>query len=154
MNAQPATRNFELVIRRGVAHDIGGLRALTEPHLSLRDAIKDVSWQNEKGADIAPMMLSNYENAKRSISLSRYLDLLRLYFSRLPKSTAENHPAFPLLRDKGVPFGLSSTSEPLQLYQYLAWIHALVLAERLPATDPAEKLYQYIWRLGNAGRAL
>jgi hypothetical protein len=80
-----------------------------------------------------------------SISLTRYLQLLNFYFGHLPETARQDHPGSPLLQDQAIKFVMQNvTTASRMLYEYLAWMHAEVLAGRLMETHPAEQLWQHL----------
>lgn len=137
----PPVTPFELNIRRGVGRDIYDLR--TQAGLSLREVTGPLAWSSANE-------LSRYERGTtRSLSLERYLELLDFYFGHLPETVRQNHPAGRLSDDPAIKYVLSVVSSGNRmLYEYLAWMHAEVIAERLMKTHLAERLWQYLNKRG------
>jgi hypothetical protein len=132
-----STRNFETIVRAGVAHDIRVLRYAAD--MSLEEVTKGLGWP-------ARAELGRYENEQRSIGIHRYFSLLCLYWDKLPRSEQEGHPASLLLNDKAIEFAWNAQLSTPMLYQYLVWAHGMVLADQLPEHHPAEKLWRYLNR--------
>jgi hypothetical protein len=98
------------------------------------------------------MELNRFEHAKdkgHHISVQQYIDLMGFYFSHLPATAKDRHPAGALLDNAAIKCTLQALRKPPpRLYEYLAVIHGLVLSGDLPRNHPAERVWAYLDRLG------
>lgn len=153
---KPPATPFAQIIHLGVAREISHLRALTG--LTLREVTARLGWSNHNE-------LARYEHGEprktdgkwqdggtRSISLERYVELIKLYSTVLPKAMMVEHPAAAMVDDKATKELVKLKASATTLFEYLNIVHVLHITEKIPESDPAVRLLQYLYRLGSAAR--
>lgn len=149
-SSEPGPR--QRILTMGVARDVSMLRA--ETGLSTRAVAQRLSWSshNEVARYEHGSPGSGSDPGTRAITVRRYLELLRFYFSQLPAGRREAHPGGALLLSKEAAELLREGTPDLPLFHYLEFARSKALAGILPDTDPGVRLWRYLHQLGSGGR--
>jgi hypothetical protein len=152
------TRSFtraERAIILGVACDLHTLRTRSE--LTVREVASGVRWSShnevaryEHGA---PNNKKDKDPNVRMISVRRYFELLKFYFSVLPESAKADHPA-GALTDKGYSLAVDRLSNDtnMTIYEFVVFVQAMCQVGSITDSDPHMKLADYLQIRGTPAR--
>ncbi len=147
----------ERTIIMGVARDLHNLRARSG--LTVRAVAKQLGWGSggfntvaryEHGA---PKEEENSDAGVRMITVRRYFEMLKLYFTMLPDSVRESHPAGTLL-EKGYNVAVERLSKAtdMTIYEFVVFVQAMRATGSITDDDPHMKFVQYLQIMGSSAR--
>lgn len=130
---------IERPLAAGIARDLTRHREMAD--LSFRGAAAFLGWPYAT--------IDKFEKLDRRVSLSRYADMMNLYFGKLLPEVRANHPGAKAMADP-LWIGLvgAGVGETFMLVEYLVQCRLLADMGRIERDAPGVQLYEYMIHLG------